>query len=58
MKALKGVNWSRVVREAILRRIEVEERREALKRLDALLERVKPVSEGEVVRWMREDRGR
>lgn len=58
MKALKGVNWSQVVREAILRRIEVEERREALKRLDAFLERVKPVSEGEVVRWIREDRGR
>lgn len=58
MKALKGVNWSQVVREAILRRIEVEERREALKRLDTFLERVKPVSEGEVVRWIREDRGR
>ncbi len=58
MKALKNVNWSQVVREAILRKIEVEERREVLKRLETVLERVKPVSEGEVVRWIREDRGR
>lgn len=33
MKALKGVNWSQIVREAILKRIAVEERKEALKRL-------------------------
>lgn len=41
-----------------MRRIEAEERREALKRLDKVLEQVKPVSEGEIVRWIREDRGR
>lgn len=58
MKALKGVNWSQVVREAILRKIEAEERKEVLKHLDKLLERVKPVSEGEIVRWIKEDRGR
>ncbi|MEM2931098.1 MAG: hypothetical protein QW797_09620 [Thermoproteota archaeon] len=58
MRALKTVNWSHVVREAILKRIELEERREALKRMDALTKRVKPVSKGELVRWIREDRGR
>jgi len=58
MRALKGINWSQVVREAILRRIEIEERKEFVRRMDELSKRVKPVSEGELVRWIREDRGR
>ncbi len=58
MKALKGINWSQVIREAILKKIEVEERKEVLKKIDELTKSVKPVSEGELVRWIREDRGR
>jgi len=58
MKALKGINWSQVIREAILKKIEVEEHKEVLKKIDELTKSVKPVSEGELVRWIREDRGR
>lgn len=58
MRAIKGVNWSQVVREAILKRIEIEERKEVVRRINELTRLVKPVSQGELVRWVREDRGR
>jgi len=58
MKTHKGINWSEVIRRAILERVEAEERLEAVKGIDDLGKRVKAVRKGELVRWIREDRGR
>jgi len=52
------VNWSEVVREAISRRILIEERRKALEAVRRIRERCRPVEEGQLDRWIREDRGR
>jgi len=53
-----GINWSKVVREAIARKIEIEERLEATRRIDEARKRVKPVKAGQLDAWIREDRGR
>jgi len=58
IKKRRGVNWSEVVREAIARRIEVEERLEAIRRIDEAKKRVKPIEAGQLDAWVREDRGR
>lgn len=58
MKTRKGVNWSEVIRRAIRERVEAEERLEAAKEIDAMGKRVRAVHKGELVRWIREDRGR
>ena len=58
IKKRNGVNWSEVVREAIARRIEVEERLEAIRRIDEAKKRVKPIRVGQLDAWVREDRGR
>ena len=52
------VNWSEVVRDAIAKRIEVEERLEAARRIDEVKQRMIPVERGQLDRWIREDRGR
>jgi len=54
----RGVNWSEVVREAIARRVTIEERLEATRRIDEAKKRVKPVEVGQLDAWVREDRGR
>ena len=54
----RGVNWSEVVREAIARRLKIEERVEAARRIDEVKRRVKPVEAGQLDEWIREDRGR
>jgi|GEM_PF-3940025 len=43
------VNWSEVVREAIVRRIKIEERLEAIRVLDDIRRRVKSVEKGIVM---------
>jgi len=58
MKTHKGINWSEVIRRAILERVEAEERLEAVKEIDAMGKHVRAVRKGELVRWVREDRGR
>ncbi|MCD6445148.1 hypothetical protein J7L70_09210 [Candidatus Bathyarchaeota archaeon] len=58
MAKYRHINWSEVVREAIKTRISIEERREAVKALEELRRRVKPVGKGMLDRWIREDRGR
>lgn len=58
IKRYSHVNWSEVVREAIVRRIRIEERLEAIRILDDIRGRVKPVERGTIERWIREDRGR
>lgn len=52
------INWSEVVREAIAKRIEIEERLEAIREIDETKQRVKPVEKGQLDEWIREDRGR
>jgi len=58
IKKRRGVNWSEVVREAIARRVTIEERLEATRRIDEAKKRVKPVEVGQLDAWVREDRGR
>ena len=58
IKKRRGVNWSEVVREAIARRITIEERLEATRRIDEAKKRVKPIKVGQLDAWVREDRGR
>jgi len=58
IKELRGINWSEVVREAIARRITIEERLEATKKIDEAKKRVKHIEAGQLDAWVREDRGR
>lgn len=58
MRKHPEINWSEVVREAIARRIELEERLEAVRAIDEARQRVKPVEKGRLDRWIREDRER
>jgi len=48
----------KVFRNAIARRIEVEERLEAARRIDEVKQRMVPVERGQLDRWIREDRER
>jgi len=52
------INWSEVARDAIAKRIEVEERLEAARRIDEVKQRMIPVEKGQLDRWIREDRER
>jgi len=52
------INWSEVIRDAIAKRIEVEERLEAARRIDEVKQRMIPVEKGQLDRWIREDRER
>jgi len=58
MKKRSDVNWSEVVREAIRKKIEIEERLEASRKIDEIKHRIKPVERGQLVKWLREDRER
>ncbi|MGQ9469687.1 MAG: hypothetical protein ACUVTD_07720 [Nitrososphaerales archaeon] len=55
IKKHADVNWSEVVREAIVKKIEIEERLEAIKKIDEIKKRVKPVEKGQLDKWIRED---
>lgn len=52
------INWSEYIRQAIEKRIELEEAKKASAKLDEIRRRAKPVSTGEIVAWIRADRGR
>lgn len=58
MKRRSDINWSEVIREAIIKRIEMEERSEAIRKIDEIRQRVKPVKRGEIDKWLKEDRER
>ncbi|MEM2110383.1 MAG: hypothetical protein QXX08_00695 [Candidatus Bathyarchaeia archaeon] len=58
MKKRSQVNWSEFVREAIRKKIEVEERLEAAKKMDEIKRRMNPVDKGQIDKWLREDRAR
>lgn len=58
IKKRRGVNWSEVVRAAIARKLRIEERLEATKKIDEAKKRVKPVEVGQLDAWIREDRER
>jgi post-segregation antitoxin (ccd killing protein) len=57
MKQVK-VNWSQYIRECVQRKIDEQKMRAASARLDEIRKRSKPVSEEEIVAWIREDRER
>jgi len=52
------INWSEVVREAIAKKIEIEERLEAVREIDETKHKLKPVEKGQLDKWIRGDRGR
>lgn len=52
------MNWSEYIRAAIQKRVEEEGVRRASKRLDEIRGRAKTVPTTELLRWIREDRGR
>lgn len=52
------VNWSRFIREALAKKLELEERKRAAKSIEEIKKRVKPVKKGELDEWVREDRRR
>ena len=58
MKKHSEINWSEVLREAIIKRIEIEERLEAVREIDEVKRRMRPVEKGQLDRWLKEDRGR
>jgi hypothetical protein len=55
MKQIK-VNWSQYIRECVQRKIDEQKMRAASARLDEIRKRSKPVSEEEVLAWIREGR--
>ena len=58
MKKRTNINWSEVAREAIVRKIEVEDRLEAVKSIEKIKKSIKPVDRGQLDKWIREDRER
>jgi len=58
LKKFPHVNWSQVAREAILKRLELEKRKAAAKKVDEVKKGVEAVAPGQIVRWIREDRER
>lgn len=58
LRKYSNINWSNFVREAISKRIELEEKKEAIKRIDEAKRRVKPIKRGELDKWIKEDRRR
>jgi hypothetical protein len=52
------INWSEYIRECIQRKIVEQKRRAAAAKLDEIRKQSKPVTEEEIVAWIREDRDR
>ena len=57
MKQL-NINWSQYIRESIQQKVDQQKRKEAFLRLDQIRAKAKPVSNNELVGWIREDRER
>lgn len=52
------VNWSEYIRECVQKKIDQEKMRAASEKLDEIRKRSKPVSEEELLSWIREGRER
>lgn len=52
------VNWSEYMRECVQNKIDQEKMKAAFKKLDEIRKRSKPVSEEELISWIREGRER
>jgi post-segregation antitoxin (ccd killing protein) len=52
------VNWSQYIRECVQKKIDEQKRRAASAKLDEIRKRSKPVSEDELLSWIREGRER
>ena len=57
MKKIK-VNWSEYIRECVQKKIDEQKMKEASAKLDEIRIRAKPVSEEELLSWVREGRER
>ena len=57
MKQVK-VNWSEYIRECVQKKIKEQKMRAASAKLDEIRARAKPVSEEELLSWIREGRER
>jgi len=58
LKEHSDINWSEFVREAIAKKIELEERKEAAAQVDRIKRSIEPVQKGQIDRWVKEDRKR
>jgi len=52
------INWSEYIRECVKKKINQEKMKAASKKLDEIRKRTKPVSEEELLSWIREGRER
>ncbi len=50
------VNWSQYIRECIQKKVDEQKRRAASAKLDEIRKRAKPVTEEELLSWIREGR--
>ena len=55
MKQVK-INWSEYIRDCVQKKIDEQKRRAAFAKLDEIRKRSKPVTEEEVLAWIREGR--
>jgi len=53
-----NVNWSEYIRECVQRKIDEQKKKAAAVKLDEIRNRAKPVSEEELLAWIREGRER
>jgi predicted DNA-binding protein len=53
-----NVNWSQYIRECVQKKIDYEKMKAASDKLDEIRKRGKPVSEEELLSWIREGRER
>lgn len=53
-----NVNWSEYIRECVQKKIDEQKRKAAAVKLDEIRNRAKPVSEEELLVWIREGRER
>jgi Arc/MetJ-type ribon-helix-helix transcriptional regulator len=53
-----NVNWSEYIRECVQKKIDEQKKKAASIKLDEIREHAKPVSEDELLSWIREGRER
>ncbi|MCS7365303.1 MAG: hypothetical protein NDF54_07705 [archaeon GB-1867-035] len=58
MRKYKEINWSEVIRKALEEKIRIQEKIEAVRKIDEIRRKVKPVKKGELDKWIRENRVR
>jgi hypothetical protein len=52
------INWSEYIRQCVQNKIDLEKRKTASEKLDEIRKRAAPVSEEELLSWIREGRER